>query len=66
MNTPKPQPPKSAKPQDSVKDDKKPYVLKPHLTSKPFRDNEGLRKLQSELNKKNRRSNQNPKAQRQR
>jgi hypothetical protein len=56
-NTPKPKPkppvgkqPKKqvTKPVETKKDEKKPFVRKPHLTQRPFSDNELFRKLREQ------------------
>lgn len=53
MDVPKPHPPIKT-PVEQVKEvepapvKKQPYVLKPHMTQKPFKDNEALAKLHSE------------------
>jgi hypothetical protein len=67
METPKPKPFKSTKaPEEKPAPVKRQFVRQEHLTSKPFRENEGLRALQSELRKKEARRPHNPKAKRQR
>lgn len=40
---------KTLAPKKSVKGEKKPYIRKEHLTSKPFRDDEALQKFRQEL-----------------
>lgn len=50
---PKPQPQKTVEPpaQKSSVTPKKPYVLRPHLTQMPLRDNEGLINLKRSMEK---------------
>lgn len=48
MSIPKPQPPKQPAPAKG-KDVKQPFVLRPHLTEKPFRNHEGLAELRKSL-----------------
>jgi hypothetical protein len=45
--------------------EKKPYIRPQHLTSKPFQDHQGLRKLQSDLHRRDN-TRIDPKARRQR
>lgn len=58
MDVPKPHPPVKNEPVPEIKEEivaapvkKQPYILKPHMTQKPFKDNADLARLKAEQGK---------------